>query len=176
MRRALTSLAFALSLLGPLAACHKAGAQDAPPADAAATAAESAKGAAFLAKNAKAPGVVVLPSGLQYKVVKSGPADGVHPREGDEIRVHYEGTLLNGAVFDSTFKTGQPAVMPLAHLVPGWMEALPLMRAGDEWILYVPASLAYGDEGAGADVPPGATLVFRLQLLGVLPRAASAMG
>lgn len=175
MRRALTSIAFALSLLAPQAACHKAGAQDAPP-NTALLQAEQAKGAAFLAKNAKAPGVVVLPSGLQYKVVKSGPTASAHPREGDEIRVHYEGTLLDGTVFDSTFKTGQPAVMPLAHLVPGWMQALPLMRAGDEWILYVPAALAYGDEGAGADVPPGATLVFRLQLLGVLPRPDGAMG
>ncbi len=174
MRRALTSIAFVLALGGSLGACHKAGAQDAPPP--ASVAAENAKGAAFLAKNAKAPGVVVLPSGLQYKVAASGPADGPHPKEGDEIRVHYEGTLLDGRVFDSTFKTGQPAVMPLAHLVPGWMEALPLMRPGDEWILYVPASLAYGDEGAGADVPPGATLVFRLQLLGVLPRPADVMG
>ncbi len=166
------ALVLALSLLG---ACHRAGAQDAPP-NAALLQAEQAKGAAFLAKNAKAPGVVVLPSGLQYKVVKSGPASGAHPAEGDEIRVHYEGTLLDGTVFDSTLKTGQPAVMTLAHLVPGWMEALPLMRPGDEWILYVPASLAYGDEGAGADIPPGATLVFRLQLLGVLPKPAGALG
>ena len=174
MRRALTTLAFALALAGSLGACHKAGAQDAPPA---AVAAETAKGAAFLAKNAKAPGVVVLPSGLQYKVVKSGPADGPHPqrrrRDPRALRRH---AARRRRCSTRRSRRGQPAVMPLAHLVPGWMEALPLMRPGDEWILYVPASLAYGDEGAGPTCPPGATLVFRLQLLGVLPRAADAMG
>ena len=172
MRRS-TLLAAALAL--SLGACHRAGAQDAAPDPAAAAAAEKA-GAAFLAKNAHAAGVVALPDGLQYKIVRSGPPAGAHPRVGDEIRVHYEGTLLDGTVFDSTFKTGQPAVMTLDALVPGWMEALPMMRPGDEWILYVPASLGYGDKGAGGVIPPGATLVFRLQLLGVLARADTANG
>ena len=175
MRR-LNTLVLALALIGPLAACHKAGAQEDPAAAAADAQKNQSAGAAFLAKNAKAPGVVVLPSGLQYKVMRSGPAGGAHPAAGDEVRVHYEGTLLDGTVFDSTFKTGQPAVMPLQGLVPGWMEALPLMRPGDEWVLYVPASLGYGDNGAGGVIPPGATLVFRLQLLGVLPQGSNAMG
>ena len=168
--RLLLLLAVALSL----AACHRAGAQE-PAADPAALAATTKAGADFLAANAKKPGVVTLPSGLQYKVVHAGPAAGAHPAEGDEIKVHYEGTTIDGQVFDSTFATGAPAVMPLAHLVPGWMEALPLMRPGDEWMLYVPASLGYGDKGAGGVIPPGAVLVFRLQLIGVLPHP-SAMG
>ena len=123
-------------------------------------------GAAFLARNATAPGVVTLPSGLQYKVVKSGPA-GPSPKEGDAIKVHYEGTLANGTVFDSTFQRGRPSLMPLDGLVPAWMEALPRMKVGDEWMLYVPASLGYGARGVGP-IPANSVLVFRLQLLGML--------
>lgn len=120
----------------------------------------------FLAANAKAAGVKVLPSGLQYKVVKSGP-DGPSPKAGDIIKVHYEGALTTGMVFDSTFARGRPAIMQLAGLVPGWMEALPLMHVGDEWTLYVPAALGYGPRAAGP-IPPNSVLVFRLQLLGML--------
>ena len=177
MRPALV-LAFALAFMGPLAACHRAGAQTAGEEgapDPKVLAFETKRGAAFLAANGKKPGVVTTPSGLQYKVVHAGPVAGPHPAEGDEIKVHYEGANLDGQVFDSTLTTGQPAVMPLAHLVPGWMEALPLMRPGDEWVLYVPPALGYGDKGAGGVIPPGAVLVFKLQLLGVLPHG-SAMG
>lgn len=120
---------------------------------------------AFMAANAKAPGVTVLASGLQYKVVQAGPA-GPSPKEGDVIKVHYEGALVSGKVFDSTF-AGKPALMQLADLVPGWMEALPKMRVGDEWLLYVPPSLGYGPDGAGP-IPPNSVLVFRLKLLGML--------
>jgi FKBP-type peptidyl-prolyl cis-trans isomerase len=119
----------------------------------------------YMATNAKAPGVATLPSGLQYKIVASGPA-GPSPKEGDVIKVHYEGSLTNGQVFDSTMG-GKPALMPLAQLVPAWMEALPKMRVGDEWILYVPPALGYGAEGAGP-IPPNSVLVFRLRLLGML--------
>ena len=173
MRRPLTTLALALLL--PLAACGRAGAQDAPADPAQAEAAKRA-GDAFLAKNATAPGIVVLPSGLQYRVLHAGPATGAHPAQGDEIKVHYEGKLVDGRVFDSTLASGQPAVMPLDHLVPGWMEALPLMRPGDEWELFIPSTLGYGDRGAGADIPPGAVLIFKLQLLGVLPQAKTGQG
>ena len=166
---------FALALLLPLAACNRAGAQGVP-ADPAQAEAAKREGDAFLARNGKAAGVVVLPSGLQYKVLRSGSAAGAHPAAGDEIKVHYEGRLLDGKVFDSTLASGQPAVMPLDHLVPGWMEALPLMRPGDEWELYLPPSLGYGDRGAGADIPPGAVLVFKLQLLGVLPQPKTGQG
>jgi peptidylprolyl isomerase/FKBP-type peptidyl-prolyl cis-trans isomerase FklB len=123
----------------------------------------------FLAQNATQPGVHTLPSGLQYKVVRSGPADGLRPQLGDEVKVNYEGKLIDGTIFDSSYQRGVPAAMPLKGLIKGWQEALQLMRPGDEWILYVPPALGYGDEGAGGEIPPGAALIFRIELLGVLP-------
>ena len=139
-----------------------------PGKPAAAAGPDLAAGKAFLAKNAKAPGVKVLPSGLQYKIVRSGPADGLRPHKGDEVKVNYEGKLLNGKVFDSSYDRGQPAAMPLDALIPGWIEALQLMRPGDEWVLYVPPELGYGAEGAG-EIPPNATLIFRIELINFLP-------
>jgi peptidylprolyl isomerase/FKBP-type peptidyl-prolyl cis-trans isomerase FklB len=130
---------------------------------------QSSQAQAFLAQNAKAPGIQTLPSGLQYKVVKSGPADGLRPQLGDEVKVNYEGKLIDGQVFDSSYERGVPAAMPLRGLIKGWQEALQLMRPGDEWILYVPPNLGYGEEGAGGQIPPGAALIFRIELLGVLP-------
>ena len=138
------------------------------PGKKAAASAELAAGKAFLAKNAKAEGVKVLPSGLQYKIVHSGPAEGARPRKGDEVKVNYEGKLLNGKVFDSSYERGQPAAMPLDALIPGWIEALQLMRPGDEWLLYVPPALGYGAAGAG-EIPPDSTLVFRIELINFLP-------
>ena len=129
--------------------------------------------AAFMSKNAHQPGVVALPSGLQYKIVHSGPADGPHPAQGDEIKVAYTGSLVSGDVFDSTRSTGQPAVMPLDGLVPGWMEALPKMRPGDEWLLYVPPKLGYGPDGRPPVIPANSVLVFDLQLVGVLKATAN---
>ena len=128
--------------------------------------------AAFMAQNAKQPGVVTLPSGLEYKIVKSGPADGHHPDLSDVVKVNYEGKLTSGAVFDSSFQRGEPASFPLQGLVQGWVEALQLMRPGDEWILYVPPSLGYGDEDKGP-IPANSVLVFRIQLLGILPPDAA---
>jgi FKBP-type peptidyl-prolyl cis-trans isomerase len=122
----------------------------------------------YLAKNAKAPGVVVLPSGLQYKIVHSGPDGGQHPAKGDEIKINYVGSLPGGQVFDSTANSGQPAVMKLENLVPGWMEALPKMKPGDEWLLFVPPSLGYGPNGQPPVIPPNSVLVFDVTLLGVL--------
>ena len=130
---------------------------------------QSDKAKAFLAQNAQQAGVHVLPSGLQYRVVRSGPADGLRPQLGDEVKVNYEGKLTDGTVFDSSYQRGVPAAMPLKGLIKGWQEALQLMRPGDEWILYVPPALGYGDEGAGGQIPPGAALIFRIELLGVLP-------
>ncbi len=127
-------------------------------------------GQAYLAMNAKLPGVITLPDGLQYKVVHAGPDAGQKPSADDEVRVNYEGKLLNGKVFDSSFARGVPAEFQVSRLIPAWTEALQLMKPGDEWILYVPASLAYGEQGAGDDIPPNATLVFRIQLLGVLSK------
>jgi peptidylprolyl isomerase/FKBP-type peptidyl-prolyl cis-trans isomerase FklB len=160
MKRVLIAVAAVLAL----GACHpKAKA----PADLAA-AAQSAESTAFMAKVAKEPGVNVLPSGLAYKVVRSGPETGLKPGPHDEVKVHYEGKLENGTVFDSSYQRGQPAAMPLDRLIPGWQQALQLMRPGDEWILYVPSNLGYGQEGAG-DIPPGAPLTFKIELIDVLP-------
>jgi peptidylprolyl isomerase/FKBP-type peptidyl-prolyl cis-trans isomerase FklB len=128
---------------------------------------------AFMAKVTKEPGVKTLPSGLAYKVLSSGPADGQHPGQRDEVKVEYTGTLPDGTVFDSTTNRGVPAVMGLSSLVPAWKEALPLMRPGDEWILYVPPALGYGDEGAGGVIPPNSPLVFKIKLLGVLSAGAA---
>lgn len=137
-------------------------AQTAPAAPAAAAAADPAQ---FLAANAKAPGVVSLPSGLQYKIVTSGPA-GPSPKPGDIIKVQYEGTLTSGKVFDAT-EAGKSALMPLEGLIPAWMEAIPKMHVGDEWTLYVPPALGYGPQGAGP-IPPNSVLVFKVKLIGML--------
>ena len=155
--RRLSALVLGLSLL----AGGAAGAQTPSPPVAGAQSPSD-----FLAANAKAAGVQVLPSGLQYKVVSTGPA-GPSPKIGDVIKVSYEGTLLSGQVFDSTATHGRPAIMQLYDLVPGWMEALPLMHVGDEWILYVPPALGYGDQATGP-IPAGSVLVFKLKLLGML--------
>ena len=124
--------------------------------------------AAFLAKTAKEPGVISLPDGLEYKIVKSGPAGGVMAKLGDEVKVNYEGKLTDGTVFDSSYTSGEPVVFPVGSLVPAWNEALQLMKPGDVWILYVPPALGYGPEGKGP-IPPDSVMVFKLELLGVLP-------
>jgi peptidylprolyl isomerase/FKBP-type peptidyl-prolyl cis-trans isomerase FklB len=132
----------------------------------------AAAGKDFLAKNAKVQGVITTPSGLQYRVLNAGPPGGLRPKAADEVKVNYEGKLLDGTVFDSSFDRGTPAVMRVSELIPGWQEALQLMRPGDEWLIYVPAKLAYGDKGAGP-IPPGSVLVFRLELIGVQPDSSS---
>jgi FKBP-type peptidyl-prolyl cis-trans isomerase len=123
---------------------------------------------AFMAQNAKAPGVVTLPEGLQYKVVRSGPATGPHPALADEVKVHYEGKLLDGTVFDSSYERGVPASFVLDGLVGAWKIALQKMRPGDEWILYVPPALGYGAEDKGP-IPGNSVMIFRIELLDVLP-------
>lgn len=134
-----------------------------------AMAAEGAKnreaGAAFLAANKAKAGVVELPSGLQYKVIKAGT--GKKPTAESTVRVHYRGTLLDGTEFDSSYKRGQPAEFPVGGVIKGWTEALQLMQEGGKWELYIPASLAYGDQGAGGVIKPGATLIFEVELLEV---------
>jgi FKBP-type peptidyl-prolyl cis-trans isomerase len=153
----------ALSALALVACQPKAGkAADAEPGK------PSAASTAYMAKVTKEPGVQVLKSGLAYKVVRSGPATGLRPQVSDEVKVHYEGKLEDGTVFDSSYERGQPAAMPLKGLIPAWQEALQLMRPGDEWILYVPSNLGYGAEGQGP-IPPGAPLIFRIELIDVLP-------
>jgi len=148
----------ALACVLALAACAKA--QPSP--------AVTAAGKTFLSQNAHAPGVHVTASGLQYKVLKSGPASGVPPKATDEVKVNYEGKLLDGTVFDSSYQRGEPAVFGVTGLIPAWTEALQLMRPGDEWELYAPAELAYGDQGAGP-IPPGSVLQFKIELIAVSP-------
>jgi peptidylprolyl isomerase/FKBP-type peptidyl-prolyl cis-trans isomerase FklB len=132
---------------------------------AAASANASSAGDAYLAKNAKAMGIVVMP-GLQYQVLASGPASGAHPKLSDEVTVDYEGKLIDGTVFDSSFKRGQPATFPLKMLIPGWESALRLMRPGDEWVVTIPPELAYGTPSKHPDViPDDSVLVFRIKLI-----------
>ncbi len=130
-------------------------------------AAGKAEAAAFMQKNARQDGVQTLPSGLQYQVVQSGPAGGESPDRNDLVKVEYEGKLVDGAVFDSSFARGAPAIFTPETVVPGWTEALQKMRVGDEWILYVPPELGYGERGGPPAIPPNAVLIFRLKLLDV---------
>ncbi len=131
---------------------------------------QSIQSKAFMEQTVKQAGVKTLPSGVAFKVVREGPAGGLRPRLNDEVKVHYEGKLVDGKVFDSSYERGQPAAMPLAGLIPAWQEALQLMRPGDEWVLYVPPEQGYGSQGAGGgEIPPGAALIFRIELIDVLP-------
>ena len=120
----------------------------------------------YLAQNALEPGVKTLPSGLQYKVVKSGPPGGVKPTLDDRVTVMYAAILPNGTVIDSTYDKGEPATFPLRGLVPAWEVALPMMVPGDEWLLWAPPKLAYGPAGKGP-VPPNSALHFRIELVKV---------
>ena len=120
---------------------------------------------AFLAENASAEGVVVTDSGLQYKVLAEG--DGASPSESDTVEVHYEGTLLDGSVFDSSYQRGEPVSFPVNGVIPGWTEALQMMKVGSKWKLFIPSELAYGAGGAGQMIGPNAALVFEVELLGI---------
>ncbi|OGT46896.1 MAG: hypothetical protein A3E83_09060 [Gammaproteobacteria bacterium RIFCSPHIGHO2_12_FULL_41_20] len=122
-------------------------------------------GAAFLAANKNKPGVVTLPDGLQYKVMVAGT--GAQPTDSDVVTVHYAGKLVNGTEFDSSYKRGQPTTFPVAGVIPGWTEALKLMKVGSTWELYIPASLAYGERGALPVIGPNETLIFKVELLSV---------
>ena len=123
-------------------------------------------GQTFIAENAKKPGVQTLPSGVQYEVVKSGPEGGKRPTKRSLVKVHYEGKLLSGEVFDSSYERGAPAVMNVNRLIPAWIEALQQMKPGDEWVLYVPPEQGYGERGAGP-IPPNSVLIFRMELIDV---------
>lgn len=126
-----------------------------------------AKNAEWLAENAKKEGVVALPSGLQYKVLASGPADGTSPKEGQRVECHYIGTKLDGTVFDSSVQRGQPAQFTVGQLIPGWNQALQLMKPGDKWMLFIPSNLAYG-ENAPPTIGANQILIFELELLRIL--------
>jgi len=122
-------------------------------------------GEAFLAENKKKEGVVTLPNGLQYKVIKMGT--GKKPKATDTITVNYRGTLINGTEFDNSFKRGQPWTAPLNSFIPGWIEAVQLMPVGSNWEIYVPPQLAYGERGAGQIIQPNSTLFFEIELLAI---------
>ncbi len=116
-------------------------------------------GKKFLDANAKRKGVVILPSGLQYEVVKAG-TDTTKPKLTDKVKCHYHGTLIDGKVFDSSVDRGEPIVFPVSGVIKGWTEALQLMTVGSKWKLFIPSELAYGDQQAGPSIAPGSTLVF----------------
>ena len=123
-------------------------------------------GEAFLAENAKRPGVITLPSGLQYEVLAEGK--GRKPKATDKVQCHYHGTLIDGQVFDSSIQRGAPAVFGVNQVIPGGVEALQLMPEGSRWKLYIPSGLAYGEQGAGGSIPANATLVFEVELIKIL--------
>jgi FKBP-type peptidyl-prolyl cis-trans isomerase FklB len=125
-----------------------------------------AEGEAFLTENKKKEGVKTLLSGLQYKVIKAGT--GKKPKSTDTVTAHYRGTLINGSEFDSSYKRGQPATFPVSGgMIPGWTEALQLMEVGAKWQLFIPPNLAYGEQGAGRDIGPNATLIFEIELVSI---------
>lgn len=123
-------------------------------------------GKAFLAENAKKEGIVTLPSGLQYQVLKEG--NGKKPAATDRVKCHYEGTLIDGTLFDSSIKRGQPAVFGVNQVIKGWVEALQLMGEGAKWKLFIPSELGYGAQQAGELIPPHSTLIFEVELIEVL--------
>ncbi|MBF1600805.1 MAG: FKBP-type peptidyl-prolyl cis-trans isomerase [Prevotella sp.] len=141
--------------------------QEAKQQAAAAEAGKAAKaaGEAFLAENGKKDGVVTLPSGLQYQVLKEG--NGKKPSATDQVVCHYEGTLIDGTVFDSSYQRNQPATFGLNQVIPGWTEGVQLMQEGAKYRFFIPYKLAYGERGAGAQIPPFAALVFDVELIEV---------
>ena len=138
-----------------------AGLNNAAPANAEASAEEL-----YLTENAKKPGVIVRPSGLQIKVIRRGK--GRFPDESSVVRVHYEGTLIDGTKFDSSYDRGEPSEFEVIRVIDGWQEAMLLMQIGSEWEIVIPSKLAYQEIGAGDVVPPGATLIFRVELLAII--------
>jgi len=123
-------------------------------------------GKQFLAENAKRSGVVTTASGLQYEVITEGK--GSIPSASDQVQVHYHGTLINGEVFDSSVRRGEPATFGVTQVISGWVEALQLMPVGSKWKLYIPSDLAYGAQGAGQAIGPHTTLVFEVELLAIV--------
>ncbi|GHV31713.1 peptidyl-prolyl cis-trans isomerase [Spirochaetia bacterium] len=124
------------------------------------------KGVDFLAENGKKAGIVTTESGLQYELIT--PGTGPKPQAADTVSVHYEGALLDGTVFDSSYSRGEPAEFPLDQVIPGWTEGIQLMEVGSTYNLFIPSDLAYGEGGAGNFIPPNATLIFKVELLGIV--------
>ena len=130
-----------------------------------AIAANQKAGDAFLVENKKKEGVIESPTGLQYKVIKEGA--GKKPAAGSNVTVHYRGTLVDGTVFDSSYDRGEPATLSLAQVIKGWQEAVPMMKTGSKWQIYVPSKLAYGDRAASDLIGPASTLVFDIELISI---------
>jgi FKBP-type peptidyl-prolyl cis-trans isomerase FklB len=124
------------------------------------------EGVKFLTENKTKEGVIELPEGIQYLILKEGA--GNKPSPADKIKAHYKGALLDGKEFDSSFRRNQPFTAPLQSLIKGWQIAIPLMNEGSHWRLWIPSHLAYGDRGAGADIPGGATLMFEVELISII--------
>ncbi|MGN6248242.1 MAG: FKBP-type peptidyl-prolyl cis-trans isomerase [Ginsengibacter sp.] len=123
-------------------------------------------GQQFLAENKKKPGIVTLPDGLQYEIIKKGT--GPVPTAQDTVKANYIGTLIDGKEFDNSYKRGEPLTIPVTGVIKGWTEALQMMPVGSTWKLYIPSDLAYGDRGAGGVIPGGATLIFTIELLDIV--------
>lgn len=123
-------------------------------------------GRAYLAEHGRQPGVVTLPSGLQFEVLR--PGDGAQPAATDTVRVHYHGTRIDGVVFDSSVERGEPAEFPLGGVIPGFREAITRMQVGGQWRIVIPGELAYGERGAGRDIGPNETLIFEITLLDIV--------
>lgn len=124
------------------------------------------QGEVFLEENKKRANIITLDSGLQYEILKDG--NGKTPSMNDQVKCHYEGTLIDGTLFDSSIKRGEPAIFGVNQVIAGWTEALQLMKEGAKWRLYIPFNLAYGEQGAGESIPPYSTLVFEVELIKVL--------
>jgi len=133
-----------------------------------------AQGTAFLAANKKKPGVISLPNGLQYEVIKKGDPSSAMPKLIDTVVAHYAGTLIDGKKFDNSYDRGEPLTIPVGGVIRGWTEVLQLMHIGDKFKVFIPSEIGYGDRGAGADIPGGATLIFEMELLAIKPAAAPA--
>ncbi|MEO5647104.1 MAG: FKBP-type peptidyl-prolyl cis-trans isomerase [Chitinophagaceae bacterium] len=129
--------------------------------------AEKDRGTAFLAANKKKQGIIELPNGMQYEILKAG--NGEKPSAQDTVKAHYAGTLIDGTEFDNSYKRGEPLQIPVGGVIQGWVQALQMMPVGSKWKLYIPSDLAYGDRGAGnGAIPGGATLIFEIELLELL--------
>jgi FKBP-type peptidyl-prolyl cis-trans isomerase FklB len=131
--------------------------------------AQKEKGAACIAENKKRKGVISLPNGLLYEVLKSGEAGGIKPTSIDTVVVDYVGTLVDGTEFDNSIKRGEPAEFPVNGVIKGWTEILQLMTKGDKWKVYIPSELGYGERGAGGSIPPNSTLIFEINLIDIKP-------
>jgi FKBP-type peptidyl-prolyl cis-trans isomerase FklB len=130
---------------------------------------EKAKAVAFLEANKKRAGVITLPSGLQYEILKKGDATSATPKAIDTVVANYAGTLIDGKEFDNSYKRGEPLTIPVGNVIRGWTEILQLMHIGDKFKVFIPSELGYGERGAGANIPGGAALIFDMELLGIKP-------